>query len=467
VKRVSGGSPRTAGHPRSLELIALSGLLVAQLYLFSRPIHAATNYDEDVYLAAVNALRHGQALGSQVFAAQFPGFYDLLRGLSYIAGVGIVNLRAALLGVVCLGSIGGWLVGRRVGGVAGGLLVPAMLTIAPPLDLFGSQVIADTPCLSLMLLSLGLSTLSGPVAALSAGAIFGAALAVKPTALIVLPALAWFSRTSWIPTLSGAIAVFGIDLLLHADALGALWSSDITYHRRAGSTPNVIPNPHHQILEQIPRTTPFFVLALLACAVTVVGGRRALTRLWPLWLSVGLSVLLLLTYKPLHYNHLIVFPFTLAVAAGASLALGTELVESRRLRAGLLGVIALALVAGWIQQLHRVDQDRPSQPLADVRAAHALERLTPSSSLVVDDRPIIAFLAHRQVVGSLVDTAYLRFETGSLTDAKVIRDLKPAAAVVISRSLRSRPKIVAYLERHDRLAYAEGGVRIYVRADRP
>src|SRR3954452_20117092 len=107
---------------RAIELPLLAALLVAQAMLFARPIHSATNYDEAVYLAALDALRHGQALGSDVFAAQFPGFYDLLRGLSYLTGVGVTNIRAGMLTVGALGSIGGYLLGRRYGGPIGGLL---------------------------------------------------------------------------------------------------------------------------------------------------------------------------------------------------------------------------------------------------------------------------------------------------------------------------------------------------------
>ena len=98
---------------RAGELFALGAVVVAQAVLFARPLSSATNYDEDVYLAALDALRHGQALGSHVFAAQFPGFYDLLRGLSYVTGVGVENVRAGLLAVTLAGTIGGWLVQRR------------------------------------------------------------------------------------------------------------------------------------------------------------------------------------------------------------------------------------------------------------------------------------------------------------------------------------------------------------------
>ena len=445
------------------EIVALAGVVAAQAVLFAQPIRGATNYDEDVYLAATDALRHGQALGTEVFAAQLPGFYDLLRGLSYVAGLGVVNLRAALLVLVGLGTAGGWLVGRRFGGPVGGFLVAALLTVAPPLDLFGSQVIADTPCLSLMLLSLGVATLPGTAAALAAGLIFGAALSVKLTALTVLPALAWFVGRRAPAALAGALAVVLGEAAAHASALTALWASAVTYHRRAGSTPAVIPNPHREIVGQIPHSTPFFALGLAGIAIAVLAGRRLLPRVWPLWLWVGLSVIFLLVYKPIHYNHLIVFPFTLAVAAGASLGAALRLLPGHRVRLAAVGVVTVALAAGWVQQLHRVDSQREPQPKSNLAAARALARLTPPGALVADDRPIISFLARRRVIGQLVDTAYLRFETGSLTDARVIRDLQTADAVVVSRSLAGRAKVLAFVARHYRVRYRAGGVTIWIR----
>src|SRR5581483_8650857 len=141
------------------EIAVLVLVVAAQGVLFGRLLHTATNYDEDVYLAAVDALRHGQTLGSQVFAAQFPGFYDLLRGLSFLTGIGVASLRAGVLAITLAGTVGGWLVGRRFAGALGGLLVAALLVIAPPLDLFGWQVLADPPVLALALLALGLATL--------------------------------------------------------------------------------------------------------------------------------------------------------------------------------------------------------------------------------------------------------------------------------------------------------------------
>ena len=448
---------------RTLELALLAVVLAAQGFLFTRTLHAATNYDEDVYLAAVDALRHGQSLGTGVFAAQFPGFYDLLRGLSYVAGIGVVNLRAAMLGVVALGAIGGWLVGRRFGGPVGGLLVAAFLTIAPPLDLFSSQVIADTPALALMLFATGLATLAGPIAAVAAGAGLAAALSVKLTAVTVLPAAVWFLRGRLRLAASGFAGAALLLLLPHAGAFRQLWASDIVYHDRARSTPQVMPHPDRQIFDQIPHGTPFFWLSLVAAGVAVVllAWRRPL-GVWPLWTWVVLGVVFLLLLRPLHDNHLVLFPYTLAVAAAATIGAGIARAPGRT-RIALEGLLALVLAAAFVQQVHRVDTARAPEPAANIAAARALERLTGREALIADDKPIISFLAHRRVLGPLVDMAVLRFETRSLTAEKVIQNLAGAEAVVVSRALRMQPVVLAYIRKHYRLVYDAGGVRIYVR----
>ena len=448
---------------RVLELSLLGVTLVAQAILFARPIHSATNYDEDVYLAALDALRHGQALGSDVFAAQFPGFYDLLRGLSFVTGVGVVGVRAGLLAVTLAGTVGGWLVGRRFGGAAGGLLVAAFLVVAPPLDLFSFQVIADTPALSLTVLALGLATLPGTVAAVATGVIFGAALSVKLTALTAAPAALWLIRRRIGPALAGFGALWLVLLLAHARALGSLWSSGITYHDRARSTPAVIPHPHRQILDQIPHSTPFFWLAILAAvaAIAYLALRRPL-GVWPLWSWVVLAVAFLLVHKPLHYNHLIEFPFTLAVAAGATLGAALER-QRQPARPVLIGLVALVLVAAFVQQWHRTSLVLAREPSSNVAAAHALERLTKPGARTIDDRPIISFLAHRRVLGPVVDLAALRFETGSLDDADVIGELRHADAVVVSRTLRDHPLVLAALARSFHRSYNRGGVAIWLK----
>jgi hypothetical protein len=447
---------------RIAEIALLAAILAAQAFLFARPIHSGATYDEDVYLAALDALRHGQALGSDVFAAQWPGFYDLMRGLSYLTGISVVGVRAGLLAVYVAGTVGGWLAGRRFGGPIGGLLAAGLLVVAPPLDLFGYQVLADPAELSLAALALGVSTLGGPAAAIGAGVLFGAALSVKLTAVCVAPAILWLVGRRFLLGLGGFVVVFGGVLLAHAPALGSLWASGVTYHDKARSTPAVIPHPHRQILDQIPHSTPFFALAALAIVVGI--GCFALRRplgVWPLWSWVVLAVAFLFVHEPLHYNHLIEFPFTLAIAAGGTLGAAAQRLGRPALAVGAL--VGVAIVAGWVQQLHRVDIARTPEPASNVAAARALARLTPPGSLTVDDRPIISFLAHRRVVGQLVDLALLRWETHSLTDQRVIHEMAHARAVVVSRALRARPRLRSYVRAHYVLRYDTGGVRIYVR----
>ena len=196
-------------------------IVAAQVLLQSRLLHNGTNFDEGVYLAAVDALRHGQQLGTDVFAAQFPGFDDLLRAAAVVAGTSIAGIRAVLIGVFCLGTVGAWLIGRRFGGTPGAALTAGLFVVAPPLDLFGSQVIADTPALALTVLAVGLATVGGPIAAVGAGIAFALGLSVKLTAVTAVPALVWYLRRR---TLLGGVrqrVVVGIVLLvLHAGATG-------------------------------------------------------------------------------------------------------------------------------------------------------------------------------------------------------------------------------------------------------
>jgi hypothetical protein len=251
---------------------------------------------------------------------------------------------------------------------------------------------------------------------------------------------------------------------VHLGGLGELWSSNVTYHSDARNTPAVIPHPHRQILEQIPHRTPFFVLAIVAAALAVaLALRYRRLAVWPLWTWVVLGVAFLFFHAPLHYNHLVLFPFALAVAAGATIGAALERVAKPVLIACCV-LLTVIVGAAWVQQLHRVDLVQAREPQSNVDAARALDRLTPPGSLTVDDRPIISFLAHRRVDGALVDTALLRFETGSLTDSKVVRELQSVRVVVVSRVLARRPAVVRYLATHFKLRYNRGGVRIYTRS---
>ena len=102
-----------------------------------------------------------------------------------------------------------------------------------------------------------------------------------------------------------------------------------------------------------------------------------------------------------------------------------------------MGVLALVLAAGYVQQQRRVVLDDVPEEPELVAAAETLRRETGPDDLVVSDHSIVPFLADRRVAGPLVDTAVLRFETGSLTDEEVLRELDGGTCAPSSSGARS------------------------------
>jgi hypothetical protein len=172
-----------------------------------------------------------------------------------------------------------------------------------------------------------------------------------------------------------------------------------------------------------------------------------------------LAAVFVLRYQPLRDNNLLVLPYAFALPAGISLGLA-----ARRLRPRALALAAaagaLVLAAGWIQQLHRVRLDRAPEALT--AAAARLDRVTRPDQVVISDQPIVAFLAHRRVPGNYVDTANLRFDTRSLTEAEVLRDADRVAALFVGRAFAEHPALLAALPRHFRHHVSvPGGVIFY------
>jgi 4-amino-4-deoxy-L-arabinose transferase-like glycosyltransferase len=380
---------------------------------------------------------------------------------------------------VAIGTcLAAYLLGRAVAGPLSGLAASALLTIAPPFPLFAHRVLADIPPLGLALLSFWLAweareRRSAALAAAS-GAAFVLAVSVKPNALLAAPVLLVLllsersgRRRAGLGALAGAAVVAGAFLIAYRDVLPELWASVITYHRDARDTPDVI-DKTHEILTFLNWRTPFAWLAVtgLGASVLLLRGRR-LDAVWALWLWAAISIAFLVVHHPLHYNHLLTLSVVLAVPAG--IALGE--LAGRANRAGLAaGVLALVLVAGYVQQQRRVVLDDIPEEANLVAAAELLARETQPDELVVSDHSIIPFLADRRVAGPLVDTARLRFQTGSLTDATVLRDLEAynVQAVVAGRAFAGRPALLRLLEeRYGPPRRVDDDLAVYLRRTAP
>ena len=154
----------------------------------------------------------------------------------------------------------------------------------------------------------------------------------------------------------------------------------------------------------------------------------------------------------------------MVLAVPAGIALGAVARRARRQHLAV-GALALVLAAGYVQQQRRVVLDDVPEEPALVAAAQTLRRVTGPEDLVVSDHSIVPFLADRRVAGPLVDTAVLRFATGSLDDRTVIDVLeqRAVAAVVVGRALSERPGIIRYLEARFPTQIKQDGITVYAR----
>ncbi|HZO97705.1 MAG TPA: hypothetical protein VFB42_10080 [Gaiellaceae bacterium] len=420
------------------ELAALAAIVAAHVVLLTRLLHSATTFDEGVYLLSLDDLRHGAALGRDVFTSQGPGFYVLLQAIGAVCGVSVAGVRAGVVAVDALGVLFAFLLGRRLAGPLGGLACAGMLAVAPKLPSFGGRVYADAAAAVLAAAALWLLAARVP---LLAGAAFAAAVLVKVDALTALPALAALLAVgrerarALLEATGGALVVLALFAVVYAKDLADIWAGAVTYHLDSRRITGLI--GRHEFGGFFALSTPFTWLTVAALLLLPLAWRRV----WPLWLWALCASVFVLRYQPLRDNHLLVLPYAFALPAGVSLGLGARRLPERLLPPAL-AALALVLAAGFVQQLHRVRLDRRPEDPALVAAAARLAQLAPPGKPVISDQPIVAFLAHRRVPGRYVDTASLRFDTGSLTDAQVLRDAERVSAVVAGRAFYARPALM-------------------------
>jgi 4-amino-4-deoxy-L-arabinose transferase-like glycosyltransferase len=443
---------------RWLEAGVLAGLVAAQAALYAQLLHTAPDFDEGVYLLAVDALRHGQSLGTEVFAAQPPGFYALLRGDAAVFGFGVADMRIGMIMLAAIGAAGAWLLCRTRAGVAAGLLVVALLVIAPPIPLFGARVLADLPALWLALLGIGLAAAApgrrhATAIAAAAGAVCAFAVLVKldggvciPIAAVLLLA-ARDRRRLLLAAGAGMAVVALVFLVAHLRALPELWTSVVDYHGDARATGDVI-DRWKEIWGLFNLRTPFVWLAAAGLvAFAIRASRRSVDRAeLAAWAWVVVAFVFLAVHHPLHYNHLVALPVPLAVATALSLG-AMWATGSPRVRAATGAVLVVVVLAGYVQQMRRVQLDDVPVRTALVATAAAVSAATSAEEYVATDEPLVGVLADRRSPGPLVDVAFLRFETGSLDAAEALEAIDEwcVKAAVAGRAFRTQPEILAGL----------------------
>jgi 4-amino-4-deoxy-L-arabinose transferase-like glycosyltransferase len=453
--------------PLGLDLVLLALVLALAAVLFTQGLGAPADYDEGSYLAAVDALRHGQALGKDVFAPQPPGFYSLLVAGDAVLGNSLDAVRVVAVLLALLGCVGAYLVGRVVAGRWAGVAAAALLAVAHPYASFAGRISADLPALALALLALAafLAAIRGTRAAdalsTAAGALWLLSVLVKVSSLTLLVPLVGYAWARRLPlrriglSLAGAGIVLGAFLLAYRNGLHGIWRGAVSYHAAARDVrspgTSVTDNLRHyqHFFDLRTRNAVVWIAPLGLLAWLALPRGRPRLPLWPLWAWAVVCFGFLVWHRPLHDNHDVLLAGALAAAAVAGAVL-----------------IAAVLAMSYVKQIRDLHGAHAREP-AEVRwAVRQLRSRTTPDQLVAADRPIIAFLADRRMPGDLVDTAYLRFRAGYLSDRQVLRDLdrEHVAAVVTARAFRDRPAIVAGLRRRFSVRARYRDVTVYARS---
>jgi 4-amino-4-deoxy-L-arabinose transferase-like glycosyltransferase len=454
--------------PAAAVLVALAAGLV-----FSRALGTRTNYDEGVYLASLDAMRRGQALGSELYTSQPPVFYWLLRVLAAPFGSSIADIRLAFALFAVGGVVAAIALGWRLYGPAAGVAAGALVAVAVPYPTFAPVIAADVPSVTLGLVSLvlvafALSSARPRPWAAAAGAVLALAALTKVLAIpFVVPfvALVLAARVGrrLLPAAVAGAALAGLVVaLVHAPALGDIWRQVVTDHTEARSLGTLSGNVD-QIVRLFEPRTPFAWVVPLGFLAFVIS--RPARATWPLWTFVPAAAGFLLFVRPLTDHHLVLLSVACAISAGPTLALAVGQL-GRTPRVVAAAVLTLFVAAGLYQEQRRLHRnDLPDSPEV-IWGVAALERATAPDALVVSDQPIVVFRAGRPTAGPLVDISNTRVSGGTLTAAEVIAELREASpdAVFVDRMLRSLPPVLAYLDRTYPEQVRCGTATLYLRA---
>lgn len=446
--------------PLLLEAAVLLALTGAAAAAFARSLRANTVYDEGVYLASVDALAHGQKLGSQVFASQPPGFYLLLEAERTVLGGSLVSMRVGMLLLGLVGLISAYSIGRSVAGPRGGFLAAGLLATPLLVEQEAVRVRGDVPAMALSLLAIALALLAvqregvgGAVAATLAGAALAAAVSVKlVAATAVVPVCAIALRRGGrrlAPLAAGILGVGAALVALYGGVIGALWNEAVRFHLKAQSVhiAGAPKGPGGNMAKIISSVTdargvgsPFLWLVLLGAVGTLLAWRRRqLLEAVPLWLWPAASVLFLVWHRPLWEHDVVFLTAGLAVAAGVGLA--ALPVDGRLVTTALVAACVVVIAATIAERLQRASG--AVNPGLE-RAAAVLRTRTTRGSEVASDLPIVPFLANRRQPGQLVDTSSTRIRSGSLSARTIIRAISPSrvSAVVLGHDLALIPQVV-------------------------
>jgi 4-amino-4-deoxy-L-arabinose transferase-like glycosyltransferase len=449
--------PRTFRLGLLAELGGLAVVIAAAAYVYTRNLHSYLGYDEGNYLGSLDALRHGQALGRDVFLDQPPGWYLLLVAVSYPFGNSVSGVRTGLMAVSLLAIVAAYACGRLAAGPLAGVAAAGVMSVARPFPGFAGLVESEPASAALAVVAIALALGAyrdrlRPWLAFAAGVALAAATAVKlpgATAGVPIAALALLCGSGSIvrrllPPLAGAAALCAVLLVSYRNALPQIWRGVVVTHARILGTRTPQSNVHRALTFVDPRT-PFGCLVIAGAAasavVAVLGrSRRLLAALW-LWGLCGYAFILAM--HPLSDHHFVFLAVSLALPAGVGLGVLSAALP-RRAAAAAAVAVASFVAAGFYQQRHEIIDSVTAKPPEITWAIDQVRAHTRPGQLVVSDLPAVPYLAGRQMPGELIDTSIARIADGDLLPTQVLKLIDEAhpAAVIIGRMFQTKPVIV-------------------------
>jgi 4-amino-4-deoxy-L-arabinose transferase-like glycosyltransferase len=430
------------------------GLVVATIaarlpaFLSSRPLV----FDDGTYGVSVLDMRHGLAPYRGVFSAQGPLHFPLLYagdllGLRTIDGPRVTPMLAGIAA-----SIAAWAIARRVGGPTAGVIAGVLVATSGSMIWTTGQVTGDGPAAGLAVCAVwaAIAYRADPRLrrALLAGAVIGAALAVKPLILpAALPVGWWLWSRRRVDHLAGAagaaVAVWFASALPWG--LGLVWDQSVAYNSGAG--------PRYAKLSQLRKLSSTLgsrdllvvgaLLLALGTAIVFAGkrdgrGARTVRRddiaVIAVW--AGVTAIVLVLEPALYRNHLATIVPPLAILAAI-------LVRTPR----TLAVVLIVLLPWSVHNLRSVLT--PTGYRGDAAAVMHTLRGFPAGSQVISDEPGFVYRAGLSTPKLMNDPSVKRIAQHLLTTSSVghaAADPRVCAVVVWSaRFGRDLPGLPAAL----------------------
>jgi len=379
------------------------------------------DYDEGVYLVSAREMLHGAVPFRDLFSSQPPAYLWMLRTALALGGdtVGSGRALSIVSAVIACAALG--VLSRRLFGRPAALAAVVLCGCSPVFISVAHTCQPEALALALAISALSLVTGAGQVARgwreVGAGMLFGLALSTKLLmAPLALPLLWFTGGYKGAARVVGSAAAVVLAVAFPHD-LRAVLDQAVGFHldalrQGAGS--------HVGLREFFRGGGYLWFLALGGCLVR----RRRPRLLVGLLLWIGPSAAFLLVHRPIFSHHLSLLAPPLALASSSAVAA----VREKFGRVPALVLVALTVLLDIDRGASmRVSAPRPEE----VAALEAIERYSSPEQRVVSDDQMLVFRAGRRVAGDLVDTSFVRMDTGSLTLHALERAVGSGTLVVV------------------------------------